>query len=205
MGLFTYNFVGVSSPAAAASHKGFVGDSATAEIPTPPDGTEGTQANYDAIEADDASRWENNLILAGSYPYKMFRWYIPPSVGLPSKLTPTHNGWVPGAGSPGASGFYLKAYNLDTGAWTLVDTSGADLNADDTLTGILGPGVSAYFDATNRYIWTGVINVMPHTAFLSRRYDDYTELVVETVEGSRNIYRNVNGLINGLMEPGCQI
>lgn len=183
MAKIVYNFVGVSSPAGALSHKGFIGDT-LGDIPTPPSGTEGEQADYDAIEAVDASRWQNAKFLDEGYPFKIFRWYIPPEIALPWKFIVTHVGWVPLEGEPGYAGFYLKIYNVKTQSWELLDTSGSNLGADDVLTGSV-KGVRRYYMDSDRYAWTGVRNVFQHTAITSKRWDNYTELELEWWAGMK--------------------
>lgn len=175
-----YNFVGVSSPAGDLSHKGFVGESSSSGIPTPPSGDEGSQTNYDQIEAIDAVNWQNSLDPPSNYyPFKMFRWYIPPDIALPWRFTVTHVGVVPTLG-PGNLGFTLQIYNVKMATWEVLDTSQTYPPEDvyETLTGSVRRARRFYMDSS-RYAWTAVINNFWHTALVSVRKDDYTELAVD--------------------------
>lgn len=174
MSVTTYSFVGATSPAGVSSHKALWGSVAGTTIPVPDTGTEGLQADYDAIEANDASRWQNQVAPGNQIPYKQYRFYVTKASGdIYQALSMTIVGYGGWAGVP----YYLFAIrNFATALWETIGTHGAF--ADSTITGARGTAGGSYVSGS--YIWLASRGSLTTGAFPSNDFCNYIELTVTT-------------------------
>lgn len=169
MATTTYNFVGVTVPAGATSHKGTYGSAAgtpASPPPNPPAGSEGTQTNIDNIESSNDVRWTSTPGF-NEYAYKIFRWYDPTS-GTITQYTAKAEGYD----SAAAGRIYrLFIWNFNTSAWEFLAQHG---NASDTtITGSVTSNLANYRDGNN-YVYTAT----RQCGLGGQLNDDYVELTV---------------------------
>ena len=165
-----YTYVGVTSPAGASSHKALSGEDAA--LPAPDTGAEGSQANYDAIEASDDVRW--TCASNTGIPYKQFRIYAPDAGALVSIAV-----LAEGKGGSGVLGwsYELWAYNNDTTAWEqrASHTNSTEAQISDTIS--VNP---AYYRNGSNYIWIATTATAGYAEYSSSLIDDFVQVTVTT-------------------------
>lgn len=176
----TENFVGIVAPSSTDEARGD-GTTYSSQSPTIDTGTLATQANYDAIEADDTTNWTITAA-AGSAQYAGQH-----SKFVPGGNTGSESGWTKAnstqldgtaicATNARAAGWLFRIRNVSSSAWETKASTTA--TSETTLTFTISASVSNYIDSSNALRLFQVSQNAAGGAQAASLQEDYVRMVI---------------------------